>query len=177
MKHNQCEKRCPKCEEVKSLSKFGKKKTTGDGLQYWCKSCMNEATKIYQRTEEGKATHKRADKRYWRTEKGKDTRKRAYKKHYDTILGYLRKVYSNLKHRCNNPECRNYNNYGGHGIKCLFKSSQEFADYVINNLNIASIEQIKGLEIDRINNDGHYEPGNIRFVTPKENSNNKNRAG
>ena len=40
---------------------------------------------------------------------------------------------------------------------------------------ITSIEQIKGLEIDRIDNNGHYEPRNIRFVPHGLNMSNTRR--
>ena len=40
-------------------------------------------------------------------------------------------------------------------------------------LGITKLEQIKGLTIDRIDNDGHYEPGNIQFISHKLNCNNK----
>ena len=41
--------------------------------------------------------------------------------------------------------------------------------YVIDELRVDP----RGLQIDRIDNDGHYEKGNIRFVTCVENNNNR----
>lgn len=90
-------------------------------------------------------------------------------KYYRTINGYLRTVYKNINHRCNNSKNKRYKDYGGRGIKNKFASSQEFVDYVMFELKIDP----RGLQIDRINNDGHYELGNIQFVTAKENCNNK----
>jgi hypothetical protein len=75
-------------------------------------------------------------------------------------------VYSNIRKRCNNPATHNYNRYGGRGIKCLFKTREEFIDYVIKELQIDP----RNLTIDRIDNDKHYEPGNIQFITLRENS-------
>ena len=42
-------KRCNKCKKIKSLTKFWKLKASKDGLQYYCKSCMSNATKIYRK--------------------------------------------------------------------------------------------------------------------------------
>ncbi len=94
------------------------------------------------------------------------------KKYRHTIKGHLQNIYSSMKHRCSNPDNKRYKDYGGRGIKCLFESVDEFRNCVIG-LGYGAYEKIKRLQIDRINNDGHYEPGNIRFVTRKENCNNR----
>ncbi|KKN21676.1 hypothetical protein LCGC14_0923040 [marine sediment metagenome] len=93
----------------------------------------------------------------------------ANKKYRQTIRGWLCGCFHHIKERCVNSRHPRYRDYGGRGIKCLFKSSQEFADYVVNELQIDP----RNLEVDRIDNNGHYEPGNIRFVTSKENCNNR----
>ena len=91
------------------------------------------------------------------------------KKRRRTIVGYLKLTYSNIKHRCKNPGDKAYKYYGGRGIECRFESVDEFIEYVMNKLNVDP----RNLDIDRTNNDGHYEPGNIRFITHKENMNNR----
>lgn len=88
-----------------------------------------------------------------------------------TLQGFLRGTYANIKKRCNNENCKDYKYYGGRGIKCRFNSFDDFADYVINVLQV----EPRGLTIDRIDNDGHYEKGNIRFVTQAENNNNRRK--
>ncbi len=88
-------------------------------------------------------------------------------------MGHLRRVFAAIKHRCNNPSNGAFKNYGGRGIQNKFSSVDEFVDYVVNKLQVDPRE----LHIDRINNNGHYEKGNIRFVTCKENNNNKKRIG
>lgn len=164
-------KKCSKCgNKYPATTKYfyrdsGKK----DGLRYWCKNCIDSRQKKYQQTKQGKIINNRSVRKYQQTEKGKNTEK----KYRSTLSGYLRHKFQAMKRRCNNPECKDYKNYGGRGIKCLFESPDEFVDYVKNNLGVKTIDQIKGLQIDRINNNGHYEKCNIRFVTAKENNNNR----
>lgn len=72
--------------------------------------------------------------------------------------------------RCNNPSDKNYQNYGGRGICFKFQSIKECADYLTS---LHRAEDWGGYEIDRIDNNGHYEPGNLRRVTPAENRQNR----
>jgi len=95
----------------------------------------------------------------------------AHREYVGTIIGSLRHRFSDMKRRCGNPNATDYERYGGRGIRCNFKSSDEFVDYVVNTLKVDP----RGLQIDRINNDGNYEAGNIRFVTAKVNNNNKRK--
>lgn len=114
----------------------------------------------YRQSDKGKATALK----YSRLAK----RKTAIREYRNTISGHLRHIFNDMKYRCTNPKNAGYKYYGGRGIKLKF-TSDEFVNYVINELKINPI----GLEIDRINNNGHYERGNIRFVTHQKNSNNR----
>ncbi len=69
--------------------------------------------------------------------------------------------------RCTNKNNSEYENYGGRGITVCerWKKFENFYEDMG--------EKPEGLQIDRINNNGNYEPGNCRWSTPKENSNNK----
>lgn len=74
--------------------------------------------------------------------------------------------YDAMMQRCKNPRDRNYPNYGGRGIEVRFESRPEFILWMEENL---PHENYRGVEIDRTDNNGHYEPGNLRLVTPREN--------
>lgn len=154
-------KRCTKCKVQKTNAAFYKDKRDKSGFACWCKQCRKE----WHQSAKGK----RASKKFCQIHR---EQKNEYSKKYrKTLVGCLRSRFRTIKQRCNNPNCLNYKYYGGRGIKCLFESSQEFVDYVINKLKADP----RGLEIDRIDNNGHYEPDNIRFVTAKVNANNRGR--
>lgn len=101
--------------------------------------------------------------------------RRHYRKHYNTLRGRLYQKYTDLNFRCNNPKSPAYKDYGGRGIQNLFPSFDAFFSYITNDLGITKFSQIDGLQIDRINNNGNYEPGNIRFVTAHVNMVNRSR--
>lgn len=62
-----------------------------------------------------------------------------------------------LKYRCINKHHSSWKHYGGRGIEFRFSSFAEF---------FAELgPRPKGLTLDRIDNDGHYEVGNVRWVT------------
>lgn len=82
----------------------------------------------------------------------------------------LYKVWASMKQRCENPNSEFFQNYGGRGISVCELWSKDFKsyhDWCIEN------GWKKGLEIDRINNDGNYEPSNCRAVKPVINARNK----
>lgn len=162
-------KRCSKCKRKRSVGEFYKDKSKGDGLHVWCKDCMIEYDRQHRQTH--KVEIAKRGKEYRQTHKIKAAE--YHQKYQQSLKGYLRHCFGGIKQRCNNPNNPRYKDYGDRGIKCLFETANDFICYIIDVLGFNTIEKLKGLQIDRIENDGHYEPGNIRFVTAKVNMNNR----
>ena len=78
---------------------------------------------------------------------------------------------SAAKDRCANPRNRRYHDYGGRGIRFRFETPTTMAVWIQENLGLHHEKQI-----DRIDNDGHYAPGNLRYATAKENMRNTRRS-
>lgn len=74
----------------------------------------------------------------------------------------LGRRYDAILARCSNPASKQWLSYGGRGIKCLFKTRMEFIQWVSKNL---PHKDYVGVEIDRADNGGNYEPGNLRLAT------------
>jgi hypothetical protein len=80
-------------------------------------------------------------------------------------------TYCHMKSRCLNPKNRGYKNYGGRGIQVCerWKGLDGFANF------LADVGPKPGqrYSIDRIDVNGHYEPGNVRWALPKVQGQNK----
>jgi hypothetical protein len=70
-----------------------------------------------------------------------------------------------------------WNSYGGRGIKFNFEGVKAATLWIMENLGIP--ENYKHCSLDRIDPDGHYEPGNIRWLHQRLDLMNKqgNQAG
>lgn len=69
-------------------------------------------------------------------------------------------VYQDAKRRCTNSTRGDYIHYGGRGIQFKFESFQEFVEELG--------DRPEGFTLDRINNNGHYEVGNVRWASRKK---------
>lgn len=77
-------------------------------------------------------------------------------------------VWRNMMDRCYNNKHQSYKDYGGRGISVC-------ARWHNLELFIEDMQKgyTKGTQIDRINNNGNYEPANCRWTTSKENARNR----
>lgn len=77
-------------------------------------------------------------------------------------------AYAQAKARCTNPRHRAWKDYGGRGVEFRFRSFRQF-------IRLLGPRPSRRHSLDRIDNDGHYEPGNVRWATPRQQARNRRR--
>ena len=87
-----------------------------------------------------------------------------------------RRCWGHIKNRCYKESSKNYKFYGARGIRMYESWIHDFKAF---NDYVSTLDgyEIRGLTIDRIDNDGNYEPGNLRWVDMKTQSNNRRLRG
>lgn len=78
------------------------------------------------------------------------------------------RAWINMKSRCLTPSSTGFENYGGRGIKVCDRWVNSFDAF----LGDVGHRPTNGHTLDRIDTDGDYEPGNVRWATRKEQSRN-----
>lgn len=80
----------------------------------------------------------------------------------------LYNIWHSMRGRCNTPSVTFYRHYGGRGITVCERWMESFENFVTD----VGLPPGKGYDLDRIDNNGNYEPANVRWITHKKNTQN-----
>ena len=162
-------KACTKCktEYAATTEYFCADRSKKDNLYPSCKICSNKEKKRHYANNREKLLKKQ--KLYQSKGHGKLLHKEAMQKYRKTFNGHIRRLLNRMKYRCTAKNDPRYKDYGGRGIE-LKITFEELFTWCVNN----KVDP-RGLQVDRIDNDGNYSLDNIQFVTAKENCNNRRK--
>lgn len=104
------------------------------------------------------AEYRTSDKRRAQTRQNALRHGLSFHPHYRRWVGMM--------NRCTNPNHPAYKDYGGRGITVCpeWREVAVFCAWIDANLGPCP----EGMSLDRRNNDGNYEPGNVRWATQKQ---------
>lgn len=85
----------------------------------------------------------------------------------------LYSIWNTMRYRCYNKKSEKYKDYGARGIIVCQEWKQDFLSFY--NWSMSN-GYFQGASIDRINNDGNYEPTNCRWVSPAQQQRNTRRT-
>ena len=80
-----------------------------------------------------------------------------------------RERWAGMIERCENPRCASFAHYGARGITVCERWRSSFANFLAD----MGTPPTTGHTLDRIDNDGNYEPGNVRWATMAEQNRNR----
>ncbi len=89
------------------------------------------------------------------------------------VVKTLGQRYDAIVQRCTRDTHCSSPNYKGRGIKNNFQSREHFIKWALQKYQISDF---KDMDFDRIDNDGHYEPENLRLVSRSVNNRNTRRS-
>jgi len=78
-------------------------------------------------------------------------------------------IWQTMIKRCGNPGAKGYQDYGGRGIRVCESWRKDFRAFIRDVGPRPSPRH----SLDRLDTDGNYEPGNVRWATPIEQARNK----
>lgn len=81
----------------------------------------------------------------------------------------LRNAHKNMVDRCTNPSNHRYASYGGRGISVCIEWQLDIEKFISD----VGLPEFDNYQLDRIDTNGNYEPGNVQWVSPTENVRNR----
>lgn len=84
------------------------------------------------------------------------------------------RIWKAMKNRCNNPNTDDYKYWGARGITVCDEWQNSFKSFY-DHVSVLPHFNEDGYSLDRIDVNGNYEPGNVRWATAKEQNENKRK--